>query len=84
MTKLYNLAVPTGHYKDRNGNDKSTWENIGSVWQNDEGHSFILLKACFNPAAIQRKEGSDSIVVNIFKPKNNDNFNGYSSDDTSD
>ena len=28
-----------------------------------------MLKAHFNPAAIQRKEGSESIIISMFKPK---------------
>lgn len=69
MTKLYDLCVSTREYTDNSGNKKSVWENIGSILQNDEGKNFIMLKAHFNPAAIKRKEGSESILVSMFMPK---------------
>ena len=64
MTKLYDLCVATRHYKDTSGNDKAVWENIGSILKNEDGKTFMMLKAHFNPAAIQRKEGSS-----MFPPK---------------
>ncbi len=69
MTKLYDLCVSTREYTDNSGNKKSVWENIGSILQNDDGKNFIMLKAHFNPAAIKRKEGSESILVSMFMPK---------------
>ena len=77
MTKLYDLCVATREYNDRDGNKKSVWENIGSILQNDEGRNFIMLKAHFNPAAIKRKDGSESILVSLFAPK--DSIADYSS-----
>ena len=68
MNKLYDLCVATRNYKS-NGQDKTNWENVGALLQNDEGKKFIMLKAHFNPAAIQRKEGSESIIISMFKPK---------------
>ena len=74
MIKTYDLAVKTRSYKDKYGNDKSVWENIGSVMQNEQdGHKFIMLKAYFNLAGFPRKEGSDSISVSMFEPDKNNN-----------
>ena len=70
MTKLYDLCVATRHYKDNSGNDKAVWENIGSILKNEDGRTFMMLKAHFNPAGIQRKDGSESILVSMFPPKN--------------
>ena len=69
MNKLYDLAVVTSKFTTRNGEEKSRWENIGAIWENATGNKFIMLKASFNPAGIARKEGSDSIVVSLFPPK---------------
>ncbi len=69
ITKKYNLAVAVGKYTV-NGQEKTRWENIGSVMQSDKG-PYIMLKATFNPAAVQRKEGSDCIVISLFPPKEN-------------
>ena len=68
MKKLFDLCVPTRKYKSK-GQEKTNWENIGALIQNDDGKKFIMLKAHFNPAAIQRKEGSESIVISMFAPK---------------
>ena len=68
MEKIYNLAVPTGEYIS--GNDRKTsWETIGAVYKNDKGGYFMTLKAHFNPAAIERPEKNDSIIINMFSPK---------------
>ena len=52
MNKLYDLCVATRTYKS-NGQDKTNWENVGALLQTDDGKKFIMLKAHFNPAAIQ-------------------------------
>ena len=83
MQKLYDLAVVVSKYYTRDGQEKSRWENIGAVFEKDDGHKFIMLKATFNPAAIARKENSDSIAISLFPPKkrnenNNSNEENYS------
>lgn len=67
--KLYDLAVKTGSYTDREGNDKGRWENIGSVLQMDDGGKVILIKRTFNPAGVPFRDGSDQIMVSMFEPK---------------
>lgn len=72
-TKLYDLAVAVSKYTAQDGSEKSRWENVGSVWQDTDNqgnkYSFVMLKATFNPAAIKRKDGSDSIRLSLFKQK---------------
>lgn len=67
--KLYDLAVRTGTYTDRDGNDKGRYENVGSILQLDDGGKMILLKRTFNPAGVPFKEGSDQIIVSMFEPR---------------
>ena len=79
MKKLYDLAVRSGSYTGKDGSDKSTWLNVGSVWEGNDDRQFMFLRAAFNPAAIERKNGSDCISVSMFPPKSNsdnrsDNF----------
>ena len=69
MSKSYDLAVVTSKYTDRNGNEKANWENIGAIFEKENGGKFMTLKATFNPAGIERKAGSDSIVVSMFPVK---------------
>ena len=75
-TKLYDLCVATRNYTDNTGKERTMWENIGSVLENDDSKMFMMLKAHFNPAGITRKEGSESILVSIFVPKNSSGNNG--------
>ena len=70
-TKLYDIAVPTRNYTTNDGQSKTVWENIGAVIMGEK-NPYIMLKAHFNPAAITRKEGSESITVSLFKPKGKD------------
>lgn len=78
-TKLYDLCVATREYTDKNGDKKAVWENIGAVMENDDGKKYMMLKAHFNPAAITRKEGSESILVSMFAPKNKQSDNSAGS-----
>ena len=76
MKKLYELAVRSGSYTTKDGNDKTIWLNIGSVWEGNDETQFMLLRATFNPAAIERKNGSDSIAVSMFPPRENEQRSG--------
>ncbi len=82
MKKLYELAVRSGSYTDKDGNEKSTWLNVGSVWENNDNNQFMLLRATFNPAAIERKNGSDSITVAMFEPREQRNNNNNAEEAT--
>jgi hypothetical protein len=66
--KLYDAAVKTGSYTDRNGQQKNRYENIGVVLQGNEG-PYLMLKRTFNPAGVTPREGSDSILVSLFTPR---------------
>lgn len=70
VTKKYDLAVKTGSYT-QNGETKNRYTNIGAVMEGDNG-PFIMLNAHFNPAGIARKEGSESILVSCFEPRQQD------------
>ena len=72
-TKIYDLIVAVSTYQDNNGQNKHRWENVGAILQDKDQqgnvYSYAMLKATFNPAGIQRKEGSDSIRITLSKPK---------------
>ena len=85
MAKLFDLCVATRRFTDNNGNEKTAWENIGAIMEKEPGKPYMMLKAHFNPAAIQRKEGSESILVSMFKPKakgNTGSNTGYNGDNS--
>lgn len=72
-TKLYDCLIATSKYKDRNGQEKRKWENVGAIWQDKDNngniYEYLMLKRCFNPAGIEAREGSDAIRISLFKPK---------------
>ena len=73
MAKIYDLAVKTGEY-EKDGERKGRYENVGAMWESKNGGTpYITLKAAFNPAGVSRKDGSDSIFLSCFEPKNNRN-----------
>ena len=67
--KLFDLAVVTGTYTGRDGSPTNRYKNVGSLIQLDDGNEFLTLDASFNPAGIPRKEGSDTITISMFTPK---------------
>jgi hypothetical protein len=71
VRKLYDAVVKTGSYTNSNGEEKARYENVGSVFEGDKG-PFLVLKRTFNPAGVPFKDGSDSIMVSLFEPKQDD------------
>lgn len=65
--KLYDVAVKTGSYI-KDGEEKSRYENVGSMWEGDNG-AYLVIKRTFNPAGVPFKDGSDSIFLSLFKPQ---------------
>lgn len=75
MTKFIDLCVATGKYKDKDGNEKTRYENIGKIVQKDDGGEFILLKRTFNPAGVPNPEDRDTVLVSMFSQKENNGGN---------
>ena len=67
-TKKYDAAVKTGEYRDRDGNTKARYENIGTVMMGDNG-PYLVLKRTFNPAGVPNPENRDSLIVSFFEPR---------------
>ena len=66
--KRADLCVAIGSYKDRNGEEKVQWENIGVEMVGEDEKSFLLLKPWINLAGIPH-EANKHIVVHRFLPK---------------
>lgn len=66
--KVKDLAVVTGSYQ-ANGETKKRYANVGALMQGDDGNQFLMLNRHFNPAGVQFKEGSESILVSMFEPR---------------
>lgn len=69
MAKLYDIAVVTGEYTDSQGQTKKRYQNVGAVMEGKEGGQFIVLNSWFNPAGVPRKEGSESVLLSCFAPR---------------
>ena len=67
--KIYDLTIPAGTYTDKNGQTKTKWENVGAVFQADNGKSFVTLKRTFNPAGVpidEKASNKENIIINLF------------------
>ena len=73
MKKIYNIVVATSSYTTASGRKQSTWDTIGSVFENDDGKKFILLKAHVNLSALPRKDGSECVMCYLFDSNQNGN-----------
>jgi hypothetical protein len=70
--KTHDLAVKTGTYTDRQGNEKGRWKNVGSVLETNDGGRVIILDRTFNPAGVPNPEGRDTVMLSMFEPKERD------------
>jgi hypothetical protein len=62
-----NIVAVVGTYT-KDGQEKKIYRTVGKLMQGDKG-PYIRLDACFNPAGVPRKDGSDSIVLGIYEQK---------------
>ena len=67
--KTHDLAVKTGTYRDASGQEKNRYQTVGAVMQGDDGRSFVLLEAWFNPAGLERQAGRSSVLLSMFEPR---------------
>lgn len=66
------MAVKTGTYMS-GGVEKARWKTIGALMDDGKGGMYAFIDATFNPAGVPRKEGSESIMVSCFEPKERSN-----------
>lgn len=77
--KIYDLAVKTGTYRDRDGNDKARWANVGAVLQMDDGSKLMLLDRWFNPAGVpilSDRDKGDRVMLSMFEPREDEQRGG--------
>ncbi len=67
--KIKDLAVKTGSYTDRDGQQKGRYENVGHILQMDDSSKIMLLKRTFNPAGVPNPEGRDTLIISVFDVK---------------
>ena len=67
--KTHDLTIPAGTYTDKNGNEKTRWENVGGMFETDNGRRFITIKRTFAPSGVpidDKASNRDSIIINLF------------------
>lgn len=73
--KVKDLAVVTGTYQS-NGETKKRYANVGALMEGDDGNRFLMLNRHFNPAGVPFKDGSESILVSMFDPRDQNSGGG--------
>lgn len=73
--RIKDLAVVTGSYF-KDGLEKRRYENIGVLMQADDGNQFIMIKRFINLAGLPFKDGSESVLVSMFDPRDNNSRGG--------
>lgn len=68
MKKKYDAAVAVEKYTNREGQEKTRWQNVGSVMQNENGF-FMFLDRTFNPAGVPNPDGKSNVIISFFEPK---------------
>ena len=68
MKKVYDMAVKTGTYTDKEGKEKGRYLNVGAVLDDGNG-PFLLLDRTFNPAGLPNPDNRSNVIISLFKPK---------------
>lgn len=69
--KLYNLSVANGTYKNKEGQDKNSYVNIGAVFQGDDGVSmYALIEKHINLAGLKSDPNRTSVLVGLYPEDN--------------
>ena len=76
--KKYDLCVKMS-YTDKNGDNKTSWENVGMMMENGNG-PYILIKPWVNFSGFPRDEGRSHLIVSLFEHKENDQRSSRNSD----
>jgi len=66
--KLYDVSIALGQYRDRSGNDRTRWQNVGAIFESDKG-KYMLLDRWFNPAGLPNPENRTSAILWLFEPR---------------
>lgn len=66
--RVKDLAVVTGSYF-KDGLEKRRYAKVGVVMEGDDGNQFMMINRHINFAGLPFKEGSESVVVSIFDPR---------------
>lgn len=69
--KIKDLAVVVGSYMS-DGKKKNRYMNVGYVLQLDTGGELMCLNRTFSPAGVPNPENRDTVIINSFEIKSDD------------
>ncbi|MEM1152847.1 MAG: hypothetical protein AAGI44_01815 [Pseudomonadota bacterium] len=59
--RMYDVETPLGNYYDKEGRQKTGWQNVGAVIEGDK--AYLLLDRWFNPAGPPNPDNRTSFVL---------------------
>lgn len=67
-TKQYDVAIPLGNYTDKDGKEKTRWQNVGAILEGEKG-PYLLLDRWFNPAGLPNPENRTSVILTLLEAR---------------
>jgi hypothetical protein len=61
----YRASLPTRKYTDKNGQEKTAWKTIGSVFEGKNGKMYLKLDRTVNLAAFP-SDSADELLISLF------------------
>jgi len=61
------IMIANGQYKDKQGQMKTSWKEVGVIMTSAKGGEFCLLDPTVNLAGFPREAGKDRLIASIFE-----------------
>ena len=62
--------IASGKYTAKDGQEKTSWVEVGVIMTSQAGKEFVLLDPCINLAGFPREAGKDKLIASIFDDAN--------------
>ncbi len=70
------IMIASGSYTTQDGQQKTTWKEVGVIMTSQTGKEFCLLDPTVNLSGFPREPGKDMIIASIFEDKPKDQQQG--------
>lgn len=67
--KLAIINASTGSYEDKDGNKRARHQEVGALWQHNDGRCYLAMSAFFDYGRIAVKEGRDAFFLEVRTPE---------------
>ncbi len=61
------IMIANGTYKNKQGEEKTSWKEVGVIMTSAKGGEFCLLDPTVNLAGFPREAGKDRLIASIFE-----------------